>query len=158
MRLTLGMMSRNRVRGYGRVGARKTSDCALSDEAIKGQRMTVKLPWELKTVYLALLWDNGLAEEEEEDEEMTEARQDRLRVSGYIHVPTAARYGLTHTTNLAFGRSHSGNDKGGIPQVHGHATSIVYTPKRYLAYVAPSPLSTAHPWRSIAQLLDSRNS
>lgn len=43
--------------------------------------MTVKLPWELKTVYLGILWDNGLAEEEEEDEEMTEAREERLRVS-----------------------------------------------------------------------------
>lgn len=45
------------------------------------QQMNVKLPWELKTVYLGALWDNGLIEEEEEDEEMTEARQDRLRVS-----------------------------------------------------------------------------
>ena len=43
--------------------------------------MNVKLPWELKTVYLGALWDNGLLEDDEEDEEMTEARQDRLRVS-----------------------------------------------------------------------------
>jgi hypothetical protein len=43
--------------------------------------MNIKLPWELKSVYLGALWDNGLIEEEEEDEEMTEARQDRLRVS-----------------------------------------------------------------------------
>lgn len=46
------------------------------------QQMNVKLPWELKSVYLGALWDNGLIEEEEEDEEMTEARQDRLRVCG----------------------------------------------------------------------------
>lgn len=53
----------------------------LPDEAIKGgARMSVKLPWEIKTVYLGVLWDNNLIEEEEEDEEMTEARQDRLRV------------------------------------------------------------------------------
>jgi hypothetical protein len=43
--------------------------------------MNVKLPWELKSVYLGALWDNGLIEDDEEDEEMTEARQDRLRVS-----------------------------------------------------------------------------
>jgi hypothetical protein len=43
--------------------------------------MNVKLPWELKTVYLGALWDNSLIEEDEEEEEITEARQDRLRVS-----------------------------------------------------------------------------
>jgi hypothetical protein len=51
--------------------------------------MTVKLPWELKTVYLGILWDNSLAEEEEEDEEMTEAREERLRVSVPILVVTS---------------------------------------------------------------------
>lgn len=45
-----------------------------------GQQTNVKLPWELKSVYLGALWDNGLIEDDEEDEEMTEARQDRLRV------------------------------------------------------------------------------
>ncbi|KIM29481.1 hypothetical protein M408DRAFT_328737 [Serendipita vermifera MAFF 305830] len=44
-----------------------------------GQQTNVKLPWELKSVYLGALWDNGLIEDDEEDEEMTEARQDRLR-------------------------------------------------------------------------------
>lgn len=43
------------------------------------QQMNVKLPWELKTVYLGALWDNSLIEEDEEEEEITEARQDRLR-------------------------------------------------------------------------------
>lgn len=46
--------------------------------------MNIKLPWELKSVYLGALWDNGLIEEEEEDEEMTEARQDRLRVGQIV--------------------------------------------------------------------------
>ncbi|KAG8760130.1 Transcription initiation protein spt3 [Serendipita sp. 396] len=48
------------------------------DEGI-AQQMNVKLPWELRTVYLGALWDNGLIEDDEEDEEMTEARQERLR-------------------------------------------------------------------------------
>jgi len=57
--------------------------------------MTVKLPWELKTVYLGILWDNSLAEEEEEDEEMTEAREERLRVSWLVLVVTPQPYPMT---------------------------------------------------------------
>jgi hypothetical protein len=67
----------------------------LVDEAIKGQMMTVKLPWELKTVYLGILWDNGLTEEEEEDEEMTEAREERLRVSLLLLVVTPRSHPIT---------------------------------------------------------------
>lgn len=57
--------------------------------------MTVKLPWELKTVYLGILWDNGLTEEEEEDEEMTEAREERLRVSPPVFVVTLQSHSIT---------------------------------------------------------------
>ncbi len=95
----------------------------------KAQKITIKLPWEVTTIYSEAVKQSGHQSDDEEDEDDLEAQEaslERLKVR-YRRV---YRVRSTYGEIPGSGRCHEANDTRGISTLFGLSTSVVLVSQR----------------------------
>ena len=95
----------------------------------KAQKITIKLPWEITTIYSEAVKQSGHQSDDEEDEDDLEAQEaslERLKVFFYSLYPIYSSQARTPGS----GRCHKADDARGVPTLFGLSTSIIFLSQR----------------------------